>query len=183
MPPAPRRLLAPVLALVLAGVLAGCGGGGNPVSVASSPVPVVAPTSAPAAPSLAPCPGGPTALQWPTAIPADLPKPPSATDGVVTDSPDGLTIVKFTTTTSLRESILFLIDALPAAGFTLGRGDAEATEADAPFVKGDVRGILRMIAPEPCRTDWLVAVTRQTVPAGGPPLLPVRPSTSPLPFG
>jgi hypothetical protein len=45
---------------------------------------------------------------------------------------------------------------------------------------------MRLIAVEPCRTDWLMAVTTgkpADAPAGGSPLLPPRPGASPLPFG
>lgn len=176
----PAGVLAALAALLL-GVSA-CSSGAATVSAGSLPSPSVAPVPS-TSPLPAPCPAGPTSLDWPPAVPAELPKPPSASDGKVNTTRDGLTIVKFSTSTSLRESILFLIDALPAAGFTLGRGDAEATEADAPFVKGPVRGILRMISTEPCSTDWLLAVSEQGAAAGGSPLLPARPSTSPLPFG
>jgi hypothetical protein len=92
----------------------------------------------------------------------------------------------FTTPISLRESVLFVVEAMPAAGYTLARGDAENTEADAPFVKGDLRGVLRMIAVEPCRTDWLMALSTGVpsgAPGGGSPLLPPRADASPLPFG
>ena len=58
-------------------------------------------------------------------------------------------------------------------------------EADAPFGKGDVRGLWKMLARDTCATDWLVAVAKVT-PNGGSPLLPRTspgPSSSPLPFG
>jgi hypothetical protein len=119
-------------------------------------------------------------------VPADLPTPPGASAPEVETRADGLTVVTFTTPISIREAVLFVIDAMPRAGYTLARGDAENTEADAPFVKGDLRGVLRMIAVEPCRTDWLMAIARATAgsaPGGGNPLLPPRPDASPLPFG
>jgi hypothetical protein len=119
-------------------------------------------------------------------VPRDLPEPPGATLTDVQKRTDGLTVVMFTTPRSIRDAVLFLIEQMPKAGYTLARGDAENTEADAPFVKGDLRGVMRMIAVEPCRTDWLMAVTTAKAagaPGGGTPLLPPRPGASPLPFG
>ena len=171
-------------ALAAAGllVLTACSGSDEPTAAvpstaASTAVPSTAPTCAPAAP---------TDFAWPEQVPTDLPKPPGATLTEVDKRTDGLTVVQFTTPTSIRQSVLFLIEALPAAGYTLARGDAENTEADAPFVKGDLRGVMRMIAVAECRTDWLMAIATGAptgAPGGGSPLLPPRPNASPLPFG
>ena len=173
-----RRLL-PVLLAV--GALTGCSGSDGATATASA-----TPTrSVPASPSACPAPAG-TDLDWPAQVPADLPKPPGASGAEVESRSDGLTVVTFSTPISIRESVLFVIDALPKAGYTLARGDAEAVEADAPFVKGDLRGVMRMIAVQPCQTDWLMAVARAApggAPGGGAPLLPARPNASPLPFG
>ncbi len=80
---------------------------------------------------------------------------------------------------------LFIVFLATAAGYTLGRGDAEAIEADVPFSRGELRGLLKMVAQEPCRTQWILAL--QTQPAAGqdaPLLTPVTTaSPSPLPFG
>ena len=173
-----RRRLLPLLALV---ALTGCSDSGDPTAT-TSPAPT---RTAATPPSACPAPAG-TELDWPAAVPADLPKPPGASEAQVESRTDGLTVVKFTTPISIRESVLFVIDAMPKAGYTLARGDAENTEADAPFVKGDLRGVLRMIAVQECRTDWLMALARATpggAPGGGAPLLPGRPNASPLPFG
>jgi hypothetical protein len=156
-------------------------------SGAPSAAPAASPSASPPAAQAAPtCAAAPAAeLRWPQEVPADLPKPPGATLTDVQERTDGLTVVMFTTPISIRESVLFLIEAMPAAGYTLARGDAENTEADAPFVKGELRGVMRMIAVEPCRTDWLMAITTGTTgaPGGGSPLLPPRANASPLPFG
>ncbi len=177
-----RRLLGGSASLLLAVVaVTGCTASGEP-SAAPSPTPARAGATTPSA---CPAPAS-TELTWPAAVPADLPKPPGASSPEVESRTDGLTVVTFTTPISIRESVLFLIDAMPKAGYTLARGDAENTEADAPFVKGDLRGVMRMIAVEECRTDWLMAVARATAggaPGGGTPLLPPRPNASPLPFG
>jgi hypothetical protein len=166
-------------------LLAGCSGsaepraGGTPSPTATQPAVATAPTCPPA-------PGG-SDFAWPAQVPDDLPTPPSATLTKVEPRTDGLVVVTFTTAISIRQSVLFLIEQMPKAGYTLARGDAENTEADAPFVKGDLRGVMRMIAVEPCRTDWLMAVTTGKpaagAPGGGNPLLPPRPDASPLPFG
>ena len=173
----PRKLL---LCLLLA-LTAGCGGSSEPQAAATSPA--ASPPAANAAPSCAP---KPASLEWPEQVPDDLPKPPSASLTEVQKRTDGLTVVTFTTSISIRQSVLFLIEEMPKAGYTLARGDAENTEADAPFVKGDLRGVMRMIAVEPCRTDWLMAIAQGppgAAPGGGTPLLPPRPGASPLPFG
>ena len=123
---------------------------------------------------------------WPKPVPADLPKLPGVTLGETKQTKEGLTIVRFSTAASLRDGVLHIVKTLPPAGFVLGRGDAEQNEADAPFNKGTLRGVLRGVSSEVCATEWLLAVTR-TQPGGGTgtPLLPYRPgsSPSPLPFG
>lgn len=167
--------------LCLAVLLTGCAGGAAEAPVAaSSPSP---PRAAATEPSCTP---GPADFSWPDEVPQDLPEPPGATLTEVQERDDGLTVVTFSTSISIRQSVLFLIEQMPRAGYTLARGDAENTEADAPFVKGDLRGVMRMIAVEPCRTDWLMAIAQGPpggAPGGGSPLLPARPDASPLPFG
>ena len=132
------------------------------------------------------CPQGapPTPAQWPAAVPDDLPKPAGAVIEKVEPLANGVTVVRFSTESSLREGVLYIVKEFPAAGYTLGRGDAEVTEADAPFEKGPVRGLVRMLAQEQCRTLWLLAVTRQG--GGAVPFAPnysPPASSSPLPFG
>lgn len=173
------RNVLPGLALL---VLPACSSGAGTTAAPASPSPVPAATVA-AAPS---CPPAPAGFSWPAQVPQDLPTPPAATLTEVQDRDDGLTVVTFSTSTSIRQAVLFLIEAMPRAGYTLARGDAENTEADVPFVKGGLRGVMRMIAVEPCRTDWLMALAKggpAAPPGGGPPLLPPRPGASPLPFG
>jgi hypothetical protein len=116
--------------------------------------------------------------------------PPGPADGGpvgghVRSEPGGLTLVRFSTSQSIRDGVVFLINELPPAGYTLARGDAEASEADAPFVKGDIRGVMRIVATGPCETDWLLALADAEGGAatGGTPLLPPAPDASPLPFG
>lgn len=121
---------------------------------------------------------------WPPTVPDDIPKPPNAVIEKVEKTASGVTVVRFSTESSLREGVLYIVKEFPAAGYTLGRGDAEVTEADAPFQKGTLRGLVRMLAQEQCRTLWLLAIGRE---GGGP--APFAPnysppaSSSPLPFG
>jgi hypothetical protein len=171
--------------LLLLGVLAlnvGCAGSGSDPQAAPSATPTIGipARTAPTCPS--PAAGG---LRWPEPVPDDLPVPPGATPTEVEERSDGLTVVTFSTPTSIREAVLFLIEQMPAAGYTLARGDAENVEADVPFVKGDLRGVMRMIAVAECRTDWLMALATAAPTDGAPggPLLPPRPNASPLPFG
>ena len=178
-----RRPLPLAVAAAVA-LLAGCGGGGEPKAQQSpSPSPVASPAAVDALPTCAPAPNKP--YTWPKPVPADLPKLPGVTMGETKQTADGLTVVRFSTQSSLRDGVLFIVKSLPPAGFVLGRGDAEATEADAPFSKGDLRGVLRGISREQCATEWLLAITRTKAGGTGNPLLPARPGTSPspLPFG
>jgi hypothetical protein len=170
-----KRLLPALVALLL---VSACGGGKDTVSAPAG----VNPT--PAAGSSCPV-VSKARFPWPSEVPPDLPQPPAATYGGTQTTPQGLTIVRFSTTTSLQQSVLFVVREVQKAGFTLGRGDAEPAEADAPFGRGELRGIYKMLVRGECQTDWLVAVTR-TRPGAGSPVLPTAsrgPSSSPLPFG
>ena len=174
------RVLRGVWVAAAALAVTACSGSPDPSAAPSPSAPTTAAPSGPPA-----CPIPPAAeLTWPDPVPSDLPVPPGASLSDVEDRTDGLTVVKFTTPISIRDGVLFLIEQMPAAGYTLARGDAENTEADAPFVKGELRGVMRMIAVERCRTDWLMALATSTPGVQpGTPLLPPRPNASPLPFG
>ncbi len=173
-----KRLLPALAALVL---VSACSNGAT--TAAPTPEPTL---SQPPEATVAPCPVvNKPRFTWPVEVPKDLPQPPSATLGETTRTKDGLTVVRFTTANSMQEGVLFVLREVQKAGFTLGRGDAEPAEADAPFGRGDLRGIYKMLSRSACATDWLVAVTR-TRPGGGSPVLPTAsrgPSSSPLPFG
>jgi hypothetical protein len=176
-----RRAVPPALAAAGLLLLTACGGSSAPAAQAApSAAPVPSPSPLPTC-----APAGPATYAWPSPVPADLPRLPGATLGATKRSPDGLTIVRFSTSTGLRDAVLFIVRELPKAGYTLGRGDAEPTEADAPFSKGDLRGVLRGAMRTQCATDWILAVTRVKSSGGGSPLLPAHtgPSPSPLPFG
>jgi len=176
-----RRLAALTTGVALLALTA-CGGHSSPVAAptptAAAPSPIVQPS----------CPPPPaTAVKhWPGQIPPDLPRLPGARIEQAKQTVEGLYIVRFSTATSLRDGVLFIVRQLPAAGYTLGRGDAEPTEADAPFTKGELRGVLRGAVTGLCSTTWILAVTRAQQGGGtGNPLLPTHtgPSPSPLPFG
>src|SRR4051812_32567897 len=177
-----RSLICAAAASLL--LLTGCTGSSS--SAAPDPTPSAAASVAPAR-ALPSCkPPARTSYTWPKPVPADLPKIPGATLGDTKQTNDGLTIVRFSTSSSLRDGVLFIVRNLPPAGYVLGRGDAEPAEADAPFNKGDLRGVLRGVSREVCATEWLLAVTRGRPGGGtGTPLLPSHtgPSPSPLPFG
>lgn len=177
-----RGALAAVGAVALTTVgLTACGGSSGGDTAATRPAPVT--TSA--TPSC-PKPSDIKPAQWSPKVPADLPKPPGARIDDEETTQDGVHIVKFTTQSSLRDSVLFVVERLPKAGYVLGRGDAEASEADAPFVHGDIRGLIRMLQIGLCNTQWLLATVDTSAPTSNSPLLtPHTPtgSPSPLPFG
>lgn len=173
------RAGAPVVVLATALLVSGCGGSSTPAAAPQ-------PTSAVTTPAACPTPADAKPTDWPALVPADLPKPPYATIDDAQTAPDGVRIVKFTTRQSLREAVLFVVQELPKAGYVLGRGDAEAVEADAPFVHDNIRGLLRMIMTGECRTQWLLATVDTAAASSGSPLLPAHTpsgSPSPLPFG
>src|SRR4051794_13465587 len=177
-----RGVLAAVGTLALTTVgLTACGGSSSGTDAVATPAPVTT-SAAPDCPK----PSAAKPAQWSAKVPADLPKPPNAHIDDEETTQDGVHIVKFTTQTSLRDSVLFVVQRLPDAGYVLGRGDAEASEADAPFVHGDIRGLIRMLQIGLCQTQWLLATVDTAAATGNSPLLtPHTPtgSPSPLPFG
>ena len=100
---------------------------------------------------------------WPSPVPSELPQPAGSTFTSTTRR-DTLTLVRFSSPHSLQQSVAFVLHALPASGFAVGRGDAEGAEADTPFTKGEVRGVLQMQVAGPCMTPWLLEVTRAKLP-------------------
>lgn len=140
-----------VLAAVLAAgsvLLAGCGGAEE--------------AAAPKAPASSPdgsCPS-PTGLAqpWGGDVPDDIPGLP----GMTLDSGDttqGVQHVYFSVPMSFTDSVAAYLEQLPAAGFTLGTGDSEESEADIPFSKDGRQFSLKLRGvPDPCRTDGLLSV-------------------------
>jgi hypothetical protein len=170
------RTFSALAAAALAVVLTGCGASSaGPVAATGSPKPSLSPQACSTK-------GHTTTTHWPQSVPKELPKPPNATiNEPPSTTTDGVHIVKFTTPTSLRESVLFVVQRFPKAGFALGRGDAEATEADAPFQHEGTTGLVRMLLMGECQTQWLLATVDT---AHHSPLLVPHPSgsASPLPF-
>jgi len=172
------------LPLLTAAVLAlsACSGGSGTAGPTAPPT-LQLPTRP--TPSACPVVQGAKPFPWPTEVPKDLPQPPGAVFEKTTRTPEGLTIVRFHTPNSLQEGVLFVVRQVQRAGFQLGRGDAEPLEADAPFGRGDLRGVYKLLLHDACRTDWLVAVTRAQA-MDNSPLLPTPtgvPGRQPLPFG
>jgi hypothetical protein len=157
--------------------LAACGEGEK------TAVPPTNPTPTPSVTLAAPCPSPTTRpALWPPDVPADLPKPVGAVIEKVERTENGVLVVRFSTPTSLREGVLHVVRQFPQRGYQIGRGDAEVSEADAPFQKGSLRGLVRLLAQQDCHTLWLLALGTD----GGAPFAPnysPPASSSPLPFG
>jgi len=167
-----RGAIAAAAGIGLIAVMAGgCGSsGGSPAATSSgsgSPQ-AEAPGNAPLQ---CPSPAAAPAPSWPPQLPADLPKPSPATVVKAFDRGRGVRQAEFVVPRSLRDEVIFVLHQLPAAGYRLGDGDAERTEADTPFAHGSTHGLIRLSALGPCRTQWtVVTVTRGASPSG--PLLP-----------
>ena len=166
------------LGVAVSAIITACGG-------SSSPAARTAPSSAVLTGSPCPTPAGGKDQPWPRVVPRDLPKPPHITIVKQETTSGGLHVIQFSTPLSLRESVLFVVRQLPKAGYTLGRGDAEASEADAPFSRGDIRGTFKIAAVASCRTQWLLAIGRRSATSGSSFSPSAEPSTSDSdnPFG
>jgi hypothetical protein len=142
-----RTLLAASLAAG-AVLLAGCGGDEDP-----SPPKAAASSTDGACPS----PAG-DAQHWGGDVPSDIPRLP----GMTVDSGDttqGVQHVYFSVPMSFTDSVASYLEQLPAAGFALGTGDSEESEADIPFSKDGRQFSLKLRGvPDPCRTDGLLSV-------------------------
>lgn len=123
---------------------------------------------------------------WPDDVPDVIPRPAGLTvDRVDKAQAGNVTQVRTTVPLSMQDSLYWIVRELPKAGFTLGRGDSEATEIDAPFQRGDALYGLIRVFPSPqeeCRTLWVYAVVRD---ANAPYDISYTPppSATPLPFG
>jgi hypothetical protein len=146
----------------------------------AQPLPTPTPT-----PEITCPPPGPASGVWPPEVPDDLPKPPGARIEKAEKAQGGVTVVYFSTHNSLRDGVLHVVREFPKHGYTIGRGDAEVSEADAPFHRGDIQGLVRMLAREACKTQWLLAISRASGLNAVPfaPNYTPPPSAAPLPFG
>lgn len=150
-----HRTPVPALAVgvLLAAGLTGCGGSSGGES--DNPVVAAASTSA----SACPAPGSDGA-HWPAGIPVDLPAFPGLTITSTQAADSGGHVVKGRAPLSLHDGVRFVLKQLPAAGYTLGQGDSESDEADAPFSKGAVQGSFRLSATQPCTTTVTLTINR-----------------------
>jgi hypothetical protein len=171
--------LAPVLLVLTLGLTACTGEGEDPAAAPTTTAPASPLDSGPHCPAPAT-----THPNWPKDVPDVIPRPAGLTIERVDRSKGNVTQVRTTVPMSLREGVLFVVKEFPKAGFVLGRGDAEQTEADAPFQRGEaLRGLVRIFATEKqCETLWLFAVVRNTNAPYDITYTP-PPSSTPLPFG
>jgi hypothetical protein len=157
-----------LVGLLMALPLAGCGSAApRAAAVTAVPAPTYSP---PVCPSPAATPGGQT-RGWPAGFPARFPRPAGLRVVAVSSEPGGIRLARFTSTLGLRASVLVALHALPAAGFRLGRGDAEANETDIPFSGTAVHGLLRLDGASPCSVVGILAVSSSTG-GSGPRLAP-----------
>ena len=143
----------PALAGVLAAALlaSGCGQDSRTASPQEpSPAPSGTACPSPAA----------TDAAWSDGVPDEVPLPDgsemTASDD---DAATGVQHVYFSVPMSFTDSVRFYLSELPRAGFTLGTGDSEESEADIPFDDGSRQFSLKLRGvPDPCRTDGLLTV-------------------------
>ncbi|HVT64312.1 MAG TPA: hypothetical protein VHD81_04100 [Mycobacteriales bacterium] len=176
-----RSLLSRAAFVIAAAPLAGaCSGSSVPAAIPTPP-----PGGPPTCPAVQPSPDPTAGAAAIRGIPARLPLPPNLTFVTQGRIGGGVYAVHFTTPTSLYSSALFVVKRYPKAGFLLGRGDAEATEADTPWVYSGQRGLTRINEVTACQTSWVIAIVLPTDTNPNAPLLaPHATSTSTaLPFG
>ena len=156
-------------------LLAGCGSG----STATRKLPTT-----PSA-TVSQCPGENAAPvdAWPAGVPAGFPT--FAGQTITSSSTVGpRTTVTFTTPQSLRESVLAILNSIPAAGYVLGRGEAEVVDAEAPFSSRATNGAFRVLEVDTCESQWLLVLEPRGQFAGQPtPLITYSPKTSASAFG
>jgi len=154
------RLIGPfAAALVALPLVAGCSSDSSPTVAAASSA-TASSSSSSAAPAqrtsaCTPVPAQSGEADW---VPADLPLPPGTYPIEDTESPTttsdadahesqapasakrGLFVVKMT----VADFKNFVATNWPSAGYALGRGDAEAGEAEGGYRKGDFGGVYRV---------------------------------------
>ena len=153
-----RRLVQAATACLTAAVAA-CGSSGTTGAsgtAGSSERPTAA-ASAAAESTTVSCPPAQGADSWPKQAPAKLPVPDGLKVESVQQKPN--IVIRFTVPDDFHNTVRYLLDALPKAGFTLGTGDSEAEEADIPFSVGDVHASIKVNDVGTCMTGGLLAVT------------------------
>jgi hypothetical protein len=101
----------------------------------------------------------------PQNFPADLPLPENMVlfkSLNLNNNPNAMQIVGYTPH-SVSSSLRFLLDEFPKAGFPLGRGDSEQTEAESQFTgKGWIGAFwVREFFTCPGITEWVVIVVKR----------------------
>lgn len=149
-------------ALLVVAALTACGAG-EPPAAAPQPAPP-APSGSSSEPACPEAPAGSDAFPagLPADFPVDFPAPPGAADTVADAADPAVVAVRFPSTMSLRDSVPFVLEELPAAGFEIVGGDQEPHEADVVFSRGELRGQMRIARVDDCTTFWLVQVVRPT---------------------
>ena len=144
--------------VVVAMVASACGTGGEP-SAKDSTDGSASPSTSAGASSSTGCPSSSaTPAAWGSDVPADLPRLAGmeVTGG---DETAGVQHVTFTAPSSFSDAVAFYLQQLPAAGFRLGTGDSEESEADIPFDKGGQQFSLKLRGvPDPCQTQGLLSI-------------------------
>ena len=167
-----------VLGAGAAVLLSACGSATTKAAVPAAPVVTAA----------AACPENeaPAVDAWPEAVPATFPTFPG--QRVTSSTTTGTrTTIQFTTPQSLRESVGSILKIVPAAGYVLGRGEAERVEAEAPFSDKGYNGALRVTEVDSCMSRWLLVLEPRSLllqsPATPLVMLSSYPSVSPSAFG
>lgn len=96
---------------------------------------------------------------WPSIVPSGLPRPDGMHVVSVQRKPN--VVIRFTVPQDFHATVRYLLDAIPAAGFTLGTGDSEAEEADIPLSRGAEHASIKVNDAGNCQTDGLLALTRE----------------------
>lgn len=114
------------------------------LSRGASPLP-----GAPPAASLPPCAQAGAPVSLPPEFPKNFPLPPGTIITVSRRAEPALVLQGFIPM-ELREATRFFVQKLPAAGFQLGRGEAERHEAEARFGDAGVIGLFKLRSIEDC---------------------------------
>jgi len=123
--------------------LAACSGAHHPRSVSSGPRPRSASTFA-SSTRFGPCQPLPAQAAAPDWYPADLPLPGGSYAAGEVPGPPSVRKGVWAVKASLRAFVQHTaLEAWPARGWHLGRGDAEAGEADGNFRRGQEAGTFR----------------------------------------
>ena len=149
------RLAAVAATFVAATVtVTGCSSSKQAASAGSSPAPTTdVPTSGQS------CAPAKASDAWPALAPAGLPVPKGLHIVSVQRKPNA--VIRFTVPDDFHTTVRYLLDALPAAGFTLGTGDSEAEEADIPLSRGNMHASIKVNDAGTCLTDGLLALAAE----------------------